>query len=98
VTGREDDKNPARHDDQSIAESMVALWSNLVAMVCVNLLETGKSRSHVLQILSDLQDTNDATVGSPFVREAAARHLMSVYGILAGADRENSQQDSQRVD
>jgi hypothetical protein len=40
------------------------------------------SRAEVLEMLTMLHDTNQATIRSPRAKAAAASHLMSVYRAL----------------
>lgn len=72
-------------DDAAFAEGAITLWSNLLTMIGLQMLEGGTARQDVLDMLTMLHETNEETVRSPRARAAASRHLMSVYRALAEA-------------
>jgi hypothetical protein len=70
-------------DDAAFAEGAITLWSNTLALIGEHLRETGIPREDVLEMLTILHDTNEATIRSPRARASASLHLMSVYRALA---------------
>jgi len=72
-------------DDKAFAEGTITLWANLLTLIGEHLCETGTPRREVLEMLTMLHDTNEATIRSPRARASASRHLMSVYRALGEA-------------
>ncbi|RZI76992.1 MAG: hypothetical protein EOP13_00475 [Pseudomonas sp.] len=70
-------------DDAALAEGAITLWSNLLAMIGMQLRDSGTSREEVLEMLTMLHETNEETIRSPRARQTASRHLMAVYRVLA---------------
>jgi hypothetical protein len=69
-------------DDAAFAEAAITLWSNTLALIGEHLCEMGTPREDVLEMLTMLHETNEATIRSPRARASASRHLMSVYRAL----------------
>ncbi|MCK9513980.1 MAG: hypothetical protein M0R28_22510 [Pigmentiphaga sp.] len=76
---------PEQDDDAAFAEGAITLWANLLTLIGEHLCETGAPRREVLEMLTMLHDTNEATIRSPRARASASRHLMSVYRALGEA-------------
>ena len=70
-------------DDAAFAEGAITVWSNTLALIGEHLRELGTSREDLLEMLTILHDTNEATIRSPRARASASRHLMSVYRALS---------------
>jgi hypothetical protein len=66
----------------AFAEGSITLWANLLTLMATHLRDQGMPRDEVLELLTMLHDTNQATIGSPRARAAAASHLMAVYTAL----------------
>jgi len=71
-------------DDGAIAfaEGSVTMWANMLTLIATHLREHGVPRDEVLDMLTMLHDTNEATIRSLRARASAARHLMAVYTAL----------------
>lgn len=71
-------------DDDAIAfaEGTVTMWANMLTLMATHLREHGMPRDEVLEMLTMLHDTNEATIRSPRAKASAARHLMAVFKAL----------------
>ena len=58
------------------------MWANLLTLMATHMRDQGLSRSEILDMLTILHDTNQATIRSPRARASAATHLMAVYTAL----------------
>lgn len=77
-------RHAAGHDDgdAALAEGAITLWSNLLALIGMHMLESGTPRQELLDLLTILHETNEETIRSPRARAIAGRNLMSVYKVL----------------
>jgi hypothetical protein len=68
-------------DDDAItlAEGSMTVWANTLTLMATHLCEHGMPRSEVLEMLTMLHDTNEATIRSPRAKASAASHLMAVF-------------------
>jgi hypothetical protein len=73
---------PSEDDASAFAEGAITLWANLLTLMATHLREQGTSRAEVLEMLTLLHDTNEATIRSPRAKVSAASHLMAVYTAL----------------
>lgn len=80
-----DAKFPAPEDDVAFAEGVITLWGNMLAMIGAQLCANGVAREDVINMMTALHRTNEATIKSPRARESAARHLASVCRALRKA-------------
>lgn len=71
-------------DDDAIAfaEGAITMWANLITLMATHLREHGMPRDEMLEMLTMLHDTNEATIRSPRARASAANHLMAVFKAL----------------
>lgn len=72
----------AEDDAIAFAEGSITMWSNMLTLMATHLREHGMPRGEVLEMLTMLHDTNEATIRSPRAKASAARHLMAVYKAL----------------
>jgi len=73
---------PADDDPIAFAEGTITLWANLLTLMATHLREQGMPRAELLEMLTMLHDTNEATIRSPRAKASAASHLMAVYTAL----------------
>lgn len=84
----EDDASPgsfgrvAEDDAIAFAEGSITMWGNMLTLMATHLREHGMPRGEVLEMLTMLYETNEATIRSPRARASAARHLMAVFKAL----------------
>ena len=72
----------ADDDPIAFAEGAITLWANLLTLMATHLQEQGLPRAELLEMLTMLHDTNEATIRSPRAKASAASHLMAVYTAL----------------
>lgn len=72
----------AEDDAIAFAEGSITIWANMLTLMATHLREHGMPRGEVLEILTMLHDTNEATIRSPRAKASAARHLMAVFNAL----------------
>jgi hypothetical protein len=72
----------ADDDPIAFAEGAITLWANLLTLMATHLQEQGLPRAELLEMLTMLHDTNEATIRSPRAKASAANHLMAVYTAL----------------
>ena len=73
---------PAGDDAIAFGEGAITLWANLLTLMATHLREQGTPKAEVLDMLTLLHDTNEATIRSPRAKASAASHLMAVYTAL----------------
>jgi hypothetical protein len=73
---------PADDDPIAFAEGAITLWANLLTLMATHLREQGMPQAELLEMLTMLHDTNQATIRSPRAKASAASHLMAVYTAL----------------
>lgn len=73
---------PAGDDAIAFGEGAITLWANLLTLMATHLREQGMPKAEVLDMLTLLHDTNEATIRSPRAKASAASHLMAVYTAL----------------
>lgn len=73
---------PAGDDAIAFGEGAITLWANLLTLMATHLREQGTPKVEVLDMLTLLHDTNEATIRSPRAKASAASHLMAVYKAL----------------
>ncbi|UAK25561.1 hypothetical protein [Sphingomonas nostoxanthinifaciens] len=74
---------PVAEDDAiAFAEGAITMWANMLTLMATHLREHGMPRGEVLEMLTMLHDTNEATIRSPHAKASAARHLMAVFKAL----------------
>ena len=73
---------PAGDDAIAFGEGAITLWANLLTLMATHLRERGMPKAEVLDMLTLLHDTNEATIRSPRAKASAASHLMAVYTAL----------------
>jgi hypothetical protein len=68
-------------DDDAItlAEGSMTVWANPLTLMATHLREHGMPHCEVLEMLTMLHDTNEATIRSPRAKASAASHLMAVF-------------------
>lgn len=76
------DGAPADEDATAFGEGAITLWANLLTLMATHLCEQGTPKAEVLDMLTLLHDTNEATIRSPRAKASAASHLMAVYTAL----------------
>jgi hypothetical protein len=71
-------------DDDVIAfaEGSITMWANLLTLMATHLREHGMPRREIIEMLTMLHDTNEATIKSPRARASASRRLMAVFKAL----------------
>jgi hypothetical protein len=77
-----DPDRTSEDDAIAFAEGSITMWANLLALLATHLRDQGVPRGEVLEMLTMLHDTNQATIRSPRARASAASHLMAVYTAL----------------
>jgi hypothetical protein len=77
-----DPTTTASDDAIAFAEGSITMWANLLTLMATHMRDQGLSRSEILDMLTILHDTNQATIRSPRARASAATHLMAVYTAL----------------
>ncbi len=74
---------PADDDPIAFAEGAITLWANLLTLMATHLREQGIiPQAELLEMLTILYDTNEATIRSSRAKASAASHLMAVYTAL----------------
>jgi hypothetical protein len=73
---------PADDDAIAFGEGAITLWANLLTLMATHLREQGTPKTELLDMLTLLHDTNEATIRSPRAKASAAGHLMAVYTAL----------------
>ena len=73
---------PADEDAIAFEEGVITLWANLLTLMATHLRDQGTPKAEVLDMLTLLHDTNEATIRSPRAKASAASHLMAVYTAL----------------
>jgi hypothetical protein len=73
---------PAGDDAIALGEGAITLWADLLTLMATHLREQGTPKAEVLDMLTLLHDTNEATIRSPRAKASAASHLMAVYTAL----------------
>ena len=73
---------PTPDDAIAFGEGAITLWANLLTLMATHLREQGMPRDELLDMLTMLHDTNEATIRSPRAKASAASHLMAVYTAL----------------
>lgn len=76
------DGAPPSDDAIAFGEGAITLWANLLTLMATHLREQGMPKAEVLDLLTMLHDTNEATIRSPRAKASAASHLMAVYTAL----------------
>lgn len=76
------DRGASADDEIAFGEGTITLWANLLTLMATHLREQGMARSEVLEMLTMLHDTNEATIRSPHAKASASRRLMAVYAAL----------------
>jgi hypothetical protein len=76
------DPETSSDDAAAFGEGAITLWANLLTLMATHLREQGMPKGEVLDMLTMLHDTNEATIRSPRARASAASHLMAVYAAL----------------
>jgi hypothetical protein len=78
-----DDPDRVPNDDAiAFAEGAITMWANMLTLMATHLREHGTPHDEVLEMLTMLHDTNEATIQSPRARASAARHLRAVFKAL----------------